>query len=91
MHAQTEIRERTHAAMIGGTLPVMIDGESDESELLLDGRHEGQAPDVDGKVIVCDGSAPAGTIVPTRVLSASAHELVVSMDLGRAPDSVAAS
>lgn len=86
MELQAGIRLQKHLAMVGDQLDVMIDGESDESEMLLDGRHEGQAPDIDGKVIVCDGQAAPGTIVPTRVLKASAHELIASMDLSRDPE-----
>jgi ribosomal protein S12 methylthiotransferase len=86
MELQAGIRLQKHLAMVGQTLDVMIDGESDESEFLLDGRHEGQAPDIDGKVIVCDGDADPGAIVPTRVIRASAHDLVVSMDLDREPE-----
>ena len=88
MELQEGIRLQKHLALTGGLLDVMIDGPSDESEFLLDARHEGQAPDIDGKVIVCDpsGDLSPGTVVQTRVLEASAHDLVVTMDLARRPD-----
>jgi hypothetical protein len=59
MELQEEIRLARHEAMIGEVLEVLVDGVSDESEFLLDARHEGQAPGIDGKVILTDGSRRA--------------------------------
>ena len=41
---------RTNEELVGQELDVMIDGVSEESELVLVGRHQGQAPEVDGVV-----------------------------------------
>jgi ribosomal protein S12 methylthiotransferase len=89
MAIQEQLRLRRHLEMVGQELEVMIDGVSEESEFLLEGRHEGQAPDIDGKCIVTDGTAERGEFVKTRVINATAHELIVSMDLGRGPDEAA--
>jgi len=40
--------------MAGRTVTVLLEGESDESELLLQGRMETQAPEIDGKVLIND-------------------------------------
>jgi ribosomal protein S12 methylthiotransferase len=48
-------RERLHS-LVGETRPVLIEGVAEESELLLKGRLEIQAPDVDGQVYIT--SAP---------------------------------
>jgi ribosomal protein S12 methylthiotransferase len=40
-------------------LEVLVDGESDESEFLLEGRWWGQAPEVDGKIYLANGSVTA--------------------------------
>ncbi|HET6582702.1 MAG TPA: MiaB/RimO family radical SAM methylthiotransferase, partial [Nannocystaceae bacterium] len=80
MELQEGIRTRKHAALVGRTLPVIVDGLSSESELLLDGRHEGQAPGIDGKVVLTDGTAPIGTIVDAIVTQAGPHDLVASLD-----------
>lgn len=80
MALQEEIRQRKHAAMVGQQLRVMVDGPSEDSELLLDGRHEGQAPGIDGKVILTDGTARPGDVVTTIVTQANAHDLVASLD-----------
>ncbi len=86
MEMQAQLRLRRHQGMLGEVLEVMIDGVSEESEFLLEGRHEGQAPDIDGKCYVCDGTAERGDIVQARVINVGEHDLVVSMDLERAPD-----
>ncbi|TPV92855.1 MAG: 30S ribosomal protein S12 methylthiotransferase RimO [Myxococcales bacterium FL481] len=83
MTIQEEIRRERFRSMIGSTMQVMIDGASDESEYLLDARHEGQAPEIDGKVVVCDLSAAPGEMHAVRILNASAHDLVASADLDR--------
>ncbi|NVB37853.1 30S ribosomal protein S12 methylthiotransferase RimO [Pseudenhygromyxa sp. WMMC2535] len=85
MQMQAEIRARKFEEMIGEVIEVMVDGLSAESELLLDGRHEGQAPEIDGKVILCDGTAEPGEVHRVRVLDATDHDLVASFDLERMP------
>ncbi len=56
MEIQADIsRERLHA-LVGQIRPVLIEGVAEESELLLRGRLEIQAPDVDGQVYIT--SAP---------------------------------
>ena len=60
MKAQSKIAKRKHAAMVGETVRVMFEGESNESDLLWQGRMETQAPDIDGCVLIND--APEGLI-----------------------------
>ncbi len=80
MAIQEEIRQRRHAELVGRTIRVLVDGPSAESEFLLDGRHEGQAPEIDGKVVLTDGTAERGDLVEAIVTQASAHDLVASLD-----------
>lgn len=58
MKAQAKIAKRKHQTMVGKTVRVMFEGESNESELLWQGRMETQAPDIDGCVLIND--APQG-------------------------------
>ncbi|MBK8481516.1 MAG: 30S ribosomal protein S12 methylthiotransferase RimO [Proteobacteria bacterium] len=60
----------------GKLLEVMIDGVSEESELLLTGRHAGQSPGIDGTVILADASGAPGTLVRARVEDTSDYDLV---------------
>nr|WP_269744747.1 radical SAM protein [Plesiocystis pacifica] len=85
MELQAGIRARKFAALRGEVMELMVDGVSDESEFLLDARHEGQAPEIDGKVILCDGTADAGAFVQARIMRATEHDLIASMDLDRDP------
>ncbi len=52
--AQREIARELNQRFIGQVLDVLIEGEHEDTELLIVGRHEGQAPDIDGKVIIND-------------------------------------
>jgi ribosomal protein S12 methylthiotransferase len=81
MELQEEIRQARQEAMIGREIEVLVEGVSDESEFLLDGRHEGQAPGIDGKVILTDGAAEPGTFVRARVTQAEAVDLVATLEL----------
>ena len=56
---QEQVSLEHHRALVGRRLPVMVDGVSQESEFLLEGRLESQAPGgIDGKVYI--SSAPPG-------------------------------
>ena len=81
MELQEEIRQARQEAMIGREIEVMVEGVSEESEFLLDGRHEGQAPGIDGKVILTDGAAEPGSFVRARVTQAEAVDLVATLEL----------
>ena len=54
MKEQAKIAKRKHKAMIGKIVRVMFEGESNESDLLWQGRMETQAPDIDGCVLIND-------------------------------------
>ena len=61
---------------VGLVLDVLIDGPSEETDLLLEGRHEGLAPDIDGSVYINDGVASAGDLVKVRITEATTYDLV---------------
>jgi ribosomal protein S12 methylthiotransferase len=69
--AAAKARER-----IGSVLDVLVDGPSEETDLLLEGRHEGLGPDIDGVVYINDGTASPGDIVPVQITDAAAYDLV---------------
>ena len=80
MKEQSKIAKRKHNAMIGQTVRVMFEGESNESELLWQGRMETQAPDIDGCVLINDapeGFLPqAGDLVDVLIADAHEYDLV---------------
>jgi ribosomal protein S12 methylthiotransferase len=54
MKEQAGISKTRLRRMIGRTVEVLLEGEADESDLLLQGRMETQAPDIDGHVLIND-------------------------------------
>lgn len=83
MQVQAEISRQANEALVGQILPVMLDGVSGESDLLLSGRLMTQAPEVDGQVFVTSvpAGAKAGDVLPCRIVQAADHDLVGEMDL----------
>jgi ribosomal protein S12 methylthiotransferase len=55
---------------------VLVEGRSPETELLLVGRHQGQAPEIDGQVYINDGMAYPGELVTVEVTEAHDYDLV---------------
>jgi ribosomal protein S12 methylthiotransferase len=69
---------------VGTELDVLVEGVSDESDWLLQGRWWGQAPEVDGSVYLANGTARAGEI--RRVLVTDAADYDLMADFVDAPD-----
>lgn len=76
MEMQMEISREKHAAFIGKVVPVLVEGLSEETELLLQGRMSQQAPDIDGVVLINDGHAEIGEIVNVRITETHDYDLV---------------
>jgi ribosomal protein S12 methylthiotransferase len=54
MKEQAKISKRKNQSKIGKIFPVMFEGVSKESDLLFQGRLEGQADDIDGYILIND-------------------------------------
>lgn len=76
MEAQQEISREKHEAMVGKRLSVLIEGYSEETELLLVGRHSQQAPEIDGITYINDGTADVGDIVEVEISESHDYDLV---------------
>ncbi len=63
-------------ALVGRTLRVLVEGPCAESEHLLQGRHHGMAPDIDGRLLINDGVAAPGTFVDVEITDAYPADLV---------------
>ncbi len=79
MRTQRPISRARLKARIGTELEVLVEGPSDESEFLLEGRWWGQAPEVDGKVILANGTANPGDLRKVLVTNAADYDLVADM------------
>lgn len=73
---QKEIARGLNQEYLGKVIDVLVEGQHEETELLLQGRHAGQAPDIDGKVIINDGMAKAGDIVKVEITEVLDYDLV---------------
>ncbi len=70
---------RRHASRIGQRHRLVIDGASDEHELVLRGRLQGHAPEIDAMVYLteCDPSAfRAGQFVDVEIVAARGYDLI---------------
>jgi len=73
---QEQISLSFHQHLVGTDQPVLIEGETAETELLLEGRLASQAPEVDGRVLINRGYAQVGEIVTVRITEAHVHDLI---------------
>jgi ribosomal protein S12 methylthiotransferase len=76
LEAQREIARERRQRLVGRRLRVLVEGVCDESEHLLQGRHHGMAPEIDGRVLINDGLAPAGSFAEVEVTDAYADDVV---------------
>ncbi len=76
MKAQAGISKRMHQRFIGRIIPVLVEGISEESDLLLKGRTQEQAPEIDGHVLITSGEAKVGEIVNIRITDSHDYDLV---------------
>ena len=67
LEIQKEISAEHLAQQVGKTLDVLVQGVHPETELLLRGRHQGQAPEVDGEVFITEGHYRPGDIIPVTI------------------------
>lgn len=79
MAIQKRISREQNKKLVGRRLEVLVEGVSPESEHLLVGRHEGQAPDIDGQVFINDGLAYPGELVTVEVTEAHDYDLVAKV------------
>ena len=74
--AQQAISHALNRALVGRTLPAIVAGPLLEMELLTEGRLQRQAPEIDGRLLINDGSAAAGSLVEVEVTEAHPYDLV---------------
>jgi ribosomal protein S12 methylthiotransferase len=80
MRLQRRIVERAQRSRIGSQVRVLVDGPSAEHDLVLRGRLEGQAPEIDPQVYLtdCDPSTmTSGEFVQAEVVASRGYDLLV--------------
>lgn len=73
---QSEISSELNQQLIGRSIPVLIEGPSPETDLLLKGRTATMAPDVDTQVLINKGEGVIGEIMPVLITEAYSYDLV---------------
>jgi ribosomal protein S12 methylthiotransferase len=76
MAQQKKIAAGKNRRRVGERLEVLVEGPHPETEFLLKGRTAGQAPEIDGSVLINDGVAEAGTFVTCEVTEGHPYDLV---------------
>jgi ribosomal protein S12 methylthiotransferase len=76
MAVQKRISREQNKQLVGRKIEVLVEGRSPETDLLLVGRHQGQAPEIDGQVFINDGMAYPGELVTVEVTEAHDYDLV---------------
>ncbi len=76
MALQSEISEELNQQLLGKTIPVLIEGASPETDLLLKGRSATMAPDIDTQVLINEGDGVVGEIMPVRINEAYAYDII---------------
>lgn len=79
MEIQQPISLEINQQQIGKVLPALIEGPLPEMELLTAARLFRHAPDIDGRLLINDGTAPAGSLVEVEITEAHPYDLVGRM------------
>src|SRR5687767_8560837 len=81
MARQKKIVARAQKRKVGTVARVLIDGPSAEHELVLQGRLQGQAPEIDPIVILTDADPSlfkAGDLIEARIVGARDYDLIAA-------------
>jgi ribosomal protein S12 methylthiotransferase len=76
MELQQKISRAKNQALEGRVLEVLVEGTHEETELVFKGRHQGQAPEVDGGVLIVGGEPKVHTLQSVRITQGHAYDLV---------------
>ncbi|MEK6774261.1 MAG: 30S ribosomal protein S12 methylthiotransferase RimO [Bdellovibrionota bacterium] len=79
MEVQQNISRAKHRDFIGRTVEVLVEGYSEETDLLLQGRTSQQAPDIDGTVLINSGMAHVGDLVKVKITDSMEYDLIGEM------------
>ena len=76
MELQSPIGLANRERLVGGTYRMLLEGVCKETDQLLEARHHGMAPEIDGRVLVNDGIAPFGRLVDVEITEAHPEDLI---------------
>jgi ribosomal protein S12 methylthiotransferase len=79
MEQQAAIAARKNRDLVGKEFTILVEGPSEESDLLLQGRLESQAPEIDGICLINDsevGEVKSGDFRTIRITRVLQHDLL---------------
>lgn len=76
LELQQEISHEINQGLVGRRLPALVEGTLEEMPLLLRGRLQRHAPEIDGRLLINDGTAAAGSLVEVEITEAHPYDLV---------------
>jgi ribosomal protein S12 methylthiotransferase len=76
MELQQSVALDHNTRLVGQTLPALVAGPLPEMEILTEGRLRRQAPEIDGRLLINDGSAPPASLVDVEITEAHPYDLV---------------
>jgi len=76
MKAQARVSFAKNRSLVGCVEQVLVEGYSDETDLLLKGRSARQAPDIDGQYLITSGVADVGEYVQLKITDSSEYDLI---------------
>ncbi|UFS72776.1 30S ribosomal protein S12 methylthiotransferase RimO [Geomonas sp. RF6] len=76
MRTQARLSFKRNRELVNSIEEVLVEGYSEETELLLKGRSSRQAPDIDGQVYITAGNANIGDLVKLKVTDSSDYDLI---------------
>ncbi len=76
MEIQQDVSRRRLASLVGEKIPVLVEGYHPETDLLLAGRAPFQAPEVDGMVIITEGTPSFGTFSEVEITDTMEYDLL---------------
>jgi ribosomal protein S12 methylthiotransferase len=76
LEAQQEITREHNQRFVGRRMPALVGGPLEEMELLLEARLARQAPEIDGRLLINDGTAPPASLVDVEITEAHPYDLV---------------
>ncbi|HJV38491.1 MAG TPA: TRAM domain-containing protein, partial [Geothrix sp.] len=90
LELQQKIARERNQEKVGQVIDVLVEGAHEETDLIVKGRHQGQAPDIDGNVLLVDGTPKMNTIQKVRIVKAHAYDLIGEVEEGGLEASTAA-
>lgn len=78
MQIQQKVLKKNNKKFVGKKLDVVVEGYHPETNLLMVGRHKGQCPDIDGQVIINDGSKvnAFGKVYKVQITDIAGYDLI---------------